>query len=64
VGRSTTIYKGIGVFIALTMLTAEAHAGSAPKELYGKSITVQWSESITGRQGASKQRKVGSACIL
>lgn len=28
---------------------AVAHAGSAPKELYGKSITVVWSETVTQR---------------
>jgi len=27
---------------ALTLLSAAAHAGSAPKELYGKSIIVNW----------------------
>jgi hypothetical protein len=43
------ICKGIGVFLALTLLSAVAHAGSAPEELHGKSITVQWSESFSGK---------------
>jgi hypothetical protein len=39
------IQKGIGVFTALTLLSALA--GSAPNELFGKSIAVGWAESIT-----------------
>jgi hypothetical protein len=39
---------------ALTLLSAAAQAGSAPKELYGKSISVQWSESVTGRNGGDQ----------
>jgi hypothetical protein len=39
---------------ALTLLSAVAHAGSAPKELYGKSISVQWSESVTGQSGGDQ----------
>jgi hypothetical protein len=31
------------------LLSTVAYAGSSPKELYGKSITVAWSESITGK---------------
>jgi hypothetical protein len=31
------------------LLCAVAYAGSAPKDLYGKSITVQWSESFNGK---------------
>ena len=50
------IKKGIGVFTTLTLLTASAaaHAGSAPKELYGKSIIVTWTESRSGKS-ASEQ---------
>jgi hypothetical protein len=32
---------------ALTLLSAVAHAGFAPKELYGKSVTVAWTENRT-----------------
>jgi hypothetical protein len=47
---------------ALTLLSVAAYAGSAPKELYGKSVTVAWSESLTGKF-ASEQftRNVGRA---
>jgi hypothetical protein len=42
------IQNGIGVFTALTLLSsAAAYAGSAPRELYGKSITIFWFESRT-----------------
>jgi hypothetical protein len=39
----------LATFLAagLTLLSAVAYAGSAPKELYGKSITVAWSEART-----------------
>jgi hypothetical protein len=43
------IQKGIGVFTALTLLSAAAHAGSPPKELYGKSIIVSWTEQHNQR---------------
>jgi hypothetical protein len=46
--------KGIVVSSALTLLSAVAHAGSAPKELYGKSIIVAWNE-------ARSQRELGEA---
>jgi hypothetical protein len=39
---------------ALTLLPAAAYAGSVPKELYGKSITVQWSESLIGRRAGDQ----------
>jgi hypothetical protein len=43
-------FAGIGV---LAMLLATANAGSAPKELYGKSITIFWFESraVSGPRG-------------
>jgi hypothetical protein len=44
------ISKSIPAVGALMLLSATAQAGSAPKELYGKSITVQWSESVAGRR--------------
>jgi len=56
------IYKGIGIFTALTLLSAAAHAGSAPKELYGKSFSVAWSESVTGTFAPEQTtRSFGSA---
>jgi hypothetical protein len=41
------ISKSFALMGVLTLLSAAAHAGSTPKELYGKSITVAWSESIS-----------------
>jgi hypothetical protein len=38
------ISKTFAVMGALTLLSATAHAGSAPKELYGKSIILTWTE--------------------
>jgi hypothetical protein len=43
------ISRSFTIIGALTLLSAVAYAGSAPKELYGKSITVQWSDSVTGQ---------------
>jgi hypothetical protein len=40
--------------VVLLSPSAIAYAGSAPKELYGKSIAVQWNESLTGRQAADQ----------
>jgi hypothetical protein len=48
------ISKSFVVMGVVTLLSVVAYAGSAPKELYGKSITVQWSESITGRKGGGQ----------
>jgi hypothetical protein len=48
------ISKSFPVMGVLTLLSAAAHAGSAPRELYGKSISVAWSESITGRPGGDQ----------
>jgi hypothetical protein len=54
--------KGIVVSAALTLLSAAAHAGSAPKELYGKSIVVAWSESRDQRVETEKEvRNFGQA---
>jgi hypothetical protein len=39
------LFFGVG----LILLSPDAHAGSPPKELYGKSITLQWTESRTGK---------------
>jgi hypothetical protein len=39
----------IGIFAALVVFSPVAHAGSAPRELYGKSFTVSWSETLTQR---------------
>jgi hypothetical protein len=43
------IYKCFAVIGVLMLLSVTAHAGPAPRDLYGKSITVQWSESSTGK---------------
>jgi hypothetical protein len=43
-GKLATFLSG-----ALTLLSANAYAGSAPKELYGKSIIVSWSEHRSQR---------------
>jgi hypothetical protein len=48
--------------LALTLLSATVHAGSAPKELYGKSITVRWSETYSGTfKSDGISRSMGSA---
>jgi hypothetical protein len=44
------ISKSFLVIGMLAMLSAAAHAGSPPKELYGKSITVSWTEEREQRQ--------------
>jgi hypothetical protein len=54
------ISKSFPVMGLLTLLSAAAHAGSAPKELYGKSISVAWSESITGRPGGDQTTRNAS----
>jgi hypothetical protein len=47
--------RTFGAFLGgvLTLLSATAYAGSAPKELYGKSIYIVWFESRaeSGRRG-------------
>jgi hypothetical protein len=48
------IFKSVTIVGVVAISTVAAHAGSAPKELYGKSITVQWSESVTGRTAADQ----------
>jgi hypothetical protein len=46
----------LAIFLAgaLTLQCAAAYAGSAPKELYGKSIAVQWNESVASRKAADQ----------
>lgn len=39
------IYKSVTIVGVLTLVSAVAHAGSAPKDLYGKSIAASWFES-------------------
>jgi hypothetical protein len=42
---SVMISKSFAVIVALAVLSSEAaYAGSAPKELYGKSIIITWTE--------------------
>jgi hypothetical protein len=48
------ISKSFAVMGVLTFLSAGAHAGSAPKEFYGKSIIITWTE-------ARSQRELGEA---
>jgi hypothetical protein len=56
------ISKSFTIIAVLTLLSAAAHAGSAPKELYGKSITVQWSEAHSERyQSEQVTREIGVA---
>jgi hypothetical protein len=43
-------YKCLGILSALALLSDIAHAGSAPKELYGKSIIITWTEQRSQRQ--------------
>jgi hypothetical protein len=44
------IYKSFAVMGALTLLSAALTPGSAPKELYGKSIIITWTEHRSQRQ--------------
>jgi len=44
------ISKSFASIAALTLLTGVAHAGSAPRELYGKSIIITWTEHRSQRQ--------------
>jgi hypothetical protein len=56
-------FTAIGVLTLLS--SAAAHAGSAPKELYGKSISVGWTESLTGRFGSEQlTRNIGRSCQM
>jgi hypothetical protein len=43
------ISKSFAIMGVLMLLSTAAHTGSAPKELYGRSITLQWSQSQTGK---------------
>jgi hypothetical protein len=43
------IYKSFTIIGALTLLSAVAYAGPAPKELYNKSIILRWTENRTQR---------------
>jgi hypothetical protein len=47
-------YKSVAVIGTPSLFSALVHAGSAPKELFGKSIAVQWSEPLTGRYGGEQ----------
>jgi hypothetical protein len=44
------IHKSFTVIAVPIPLSAVAHAGSAPKELYGKSIIIAWTEQRSQRQ--------------
>jgi hypothetical protein len=60
--KQTMMCRVAGVLLVLTLLSGVAHAGSAPKELYGKSIIVRWSESLTGvTRSEQVPRNVGRA---
>jgi hypothetical protein len=48
------ISKTLAAIGVLILSSAAAHAGSAPKELYGKSIVVAWTESVTGKVGGDE----------
>jgi hypothetical protein len=51
------IYKSFASIAALILLSGVAHAGSAPKELYGKSITVTWSQTQILKFEADQQTR-------
>jgi hypothetical protein len=54
------IGKGIAVIAALTLPTTVATAASAPKEVYGKSISLSWSESRQQKTESDQQmRNIG-----
>jgi hypothetical protein len=56
------IYKSFAIMGALTLQSAAAHDGSAPKELYGKSIILTWGEN---RDVVSRnERPVGVYVVL
>jgi hypothetical protein len=56
------ISKSFTVIGVLTLLSAAAHAGPAPKELFGKSVTVTWTETRSQRfQSEQQVRNVGVA---
>jgi hypothetical protein len=57
------IHKCFGIVAALTLLSTIAHAGSAPRELYGKSIIVAWSESREQRTETEKETRNYGAAI-
>src|SRR5215470_26460 len=46
--------KCIGIFALLVLLSSIAHAGSAPKELFGKSVVLIWNENRTYRDRAAR----------
>jgi hypothetical protein len=60
-GKLATFLGGV-----LTLASSGvAYAGSAPKELYGKSITVSWSESRTSKSESDQQvRNIGTAAQM
>jgi hypothetical protein len=43
------IYKSITIIGVLAIWTTVAQAASAPKELYGKSVVVSWSENVESK---------------
>jgi hypothetical protein len=56
------IYKCFAVIGMLMLLPATVYAGPAPKELYGKSISVAWSQtSIQRLEADQRTRSIGRA---
>jgi hypothetical protein len=56
------ICRVAGAFFALTSLSVATHAESAPRELYGKSVEVAWTESFIGKRTTdSNTLSIGSA---
>jgi hypothetical protein len=49
------IFRSFAVMGALMVLSATAHAGSPPKELYGKSVAVAWTETRSLRFESDQQ---------
>jgi hypothetical protein len=59
------IFKSFTIIGMLAIWNVAAHAGPAPKELYGKAIAVQWSESQTSKRESDQLvRYTGSAAQM
>jgi hypothetical protein len=57
-------YKNLAIVGTLTLLTAIAHAGSASKELYGKSVVLTWSEGREGNVGGIPDMRISRGVYM
>jgi hypothetical protein len=57
------IHKSFASIAALTLLSTVAHAGSAPKELYGKSISVAWTETRTQKDKSDQSVRNSASSV-